>query len=346
MEAGVIVAHRHRDLRAVPRGADGPDHPAGTRGRRGAPRALPAHAHAGARDRRAVRRPRPPAHRPPRAGRDVQARGRHHRRQRRHPDRLRPVLHDHRRQVRLLRGRQPAAGDRAAHRHDAAQRHRRAHARGDADEPRRDQRRAADGARRGDRPVGHPRQPRRGQGDRPARHHPGGDGEADARRARPPRRDPHRRGPQAVRDPQRRGRAPGRGAPRRGQQGGGDPAAEGEAQAIDTVFRAIHEGGPDQGLLSYQYLQMLPQLAQGEANKIFVIPSEFTQALGGLSSALGNADRTPRSRRRPTARSRPPSRRSRGSWARATAGASRRRAGSRRAPACRGPGGSRPRGCR
>jgi regulator of protease activity HflC (stomatin/prohibitin superfamily) len=65
--------------------------------------------------------------------------------------------------------------------------------------------------------------------------------------------------------------------------------AEGEAQAIDTVFRAIHEGGPDQGLLSYQYLQMLPQLAQGESNKIFVIPSEFTQALGGLSNALGSA---------------------------------------------------------
>jgi len=63
--------------------------------------------------------------------------------------------------------------------------------------------------------------------------------------------------------------------------------AEGEAKAIDTVFRAIHEGNPDQGLLSYQYLQMLPQLAQGEANKIFVIPSEFSQALGRLGGALG-----------------------------------------------------------
>jgi regulator of protease activity HflC (stomatin/prohibitin superfamily) len=63
--------------------------------------------------------------------------------------------------------------------------------------------------------------------------------------------------------------------------------AEGEAKAIDTVFRAIHEGDPDQGLLSYQYLQMLPQLAQGEANKIFVIPSEFSQALGRLGGALG-----------------------------------------------------------
>src|ERR671938_127522 len=62
--------------------------------------------------------------------------------------------------------------------------------------------------------------------------------------------------------------------------------AEGEAKAIDTVFRAIHEGNPDEGLLSYQYLQMLPQLAQGEANKVFVIPSEFGQALAGLGGAL------------------------------------------------------------
>ena len=40
--------------------------------------------------------------------------------------------------------------------------------------------------------------------------------------------------------------------------------AEGEAKAIETVFGAIHDGAPDQALLSYQYLQMLPQLAQGE----------------------------------------------------------------------------------
>ncbi|HWT93132.1 MAG TPA: SPFH domain-containing protein [Solirubrobacteraceae bacterium] len=60
--------------------------------------------------------------------------------------------------------------------------------------------------------------------------------------------------------------------------------AEGEAKAIDTVFKAIHEGRPDQELLSYQYLQMLPQLAQGDANKIWVIPSEFSQALGGLAT--------------------------------------------------------------
>ncbi len=63
--------------------------------------------------------------------------------------------------------------------------------------------------------------------------------------------------------------------------------AEGDAQAIDTVFAAIHHGKPDKELLSYQYLQMLPQLAQGSANKVFVIPSEFTEAFSGIGRALG-----------------------------------------------------------
>jgi len=62
--------------------------------------------------------------------------------------------------------------------------------------------------------------------------------------------------------------------------------AEGDSKAIETVFQAIHDGRPDQELLSYQYLQMLPQLAQGPANKIFVIPSEFTQALGNIGQAI------------------------------------------------------------
>jgi regulator of protease activity HflC (stomatin/prohibitin superfamily) len=66
--------------------------------------------------------------------------------------------------------------------------------------------------------------------------------------------------------------------------------AEGEAKAIATVFDAIHAGNADQKLLAYQYLQMLPQLAQGEANKVFVIPSEFTQAFAGIGDALRRPD--------------------------------------------------------
>src|ERR671932_336044 len=68
--------------------------------------------------------------------------------------------------------------------------------------------------------------------------------------------------------------------------------AEGEAKAIETVFNAIHEGAPDQALLSYQYLQMLPQIAQGDANKAWVIPSEFSQALANVASRFG-ADGAP-----------------------------------------------------
>jgi regulator of protease activity HflC (stomatin/prohibitin superfamily) len=63
-------------------------------------------------------------------------------------------------------------------------------------------------------------------------------------------------------------------------------AAEGQAKAIQTVFEAIHEGNPDPQLLAYQYLQVLPQIAQGDANKVWIIPSELTRALGGISEKM------------------------------------------------------------
>jgi regulator of protease activity HflC (stomatin/prohibitin superfamily) len=63
--------------------------------------------------------------------------------------------------------------------------------------------------------------------------------------------------------------------------------AEGEAKAIIQVFTAIHDGNPDQKLLAYQYLQMLPQIAQGDSNKIWIVPSELGKALEGLGSVIG-----------------------------------------------------------
>jgi regulator of protease activity HflC (stomatin/prohibitin superfamily) len=63
--------------------------------------------------------------------------------------------------------------------------------------------------------------------------------------------------------------------------------AEGQAQAIGTVFKAIHDGRPDAELLAYQYLQMLPQIAQGTANKLWIVPSEMGKALEGLGSIVG-----------------------------------------------------------
>jgi regulator of protease activity HflC (stomatin/prohibitin superfamily) len=61
-------------------------------------------------------------------------------------------------------------------------------------------------------------------------------------------------------------------------------AAEGQAKAIDTVFRAIHEGNPDPQLLAYQYVQALPLIAQGESNKVWIIPAEFQRALGRIGT--------------------------------------------------------------
>jgi regulator of protease activity HflC (stomatin/prohibitin superfamily) len=62
--------------------------------------------------------------------------------------------------------------------------------------------------------------------------------------------------------------------------------AQGEGQAIQTVFQAIHDGQPDQSLLAYQYLQMMPKIAEGDANKVWIVPSEITKALEGLGSSI------------------------------------------------------------
>lgn len=65
--------------------------------------------------------------------------------------------------------------------------------------------------------------------------------------------------------------------------------AEGEAQAITTTFNAIHAGKPTQSLLAYQYLRMLPNLARGESNKVWIVPSELNDALKGLGQLAGTA---------------------------------------------------------
>jgi len=62
--------------------------------------------------------------------------------------------------------------------------------------------------------------------------------------------------------------------------------AQGEAEAIQTVFHAIHAGDPDSKLLAYQYLQTLPKLAEGDANKLWIIPSELTEALKGIGEGF------------------------------------------------------------
>jgi regulator of protease activity HflC (stomatin/prohibitin superfamily) len=63
--------------------------------------------------------------------------------------------------------------------------------------------------------------------------------------------------------------------------------ADAEAKAIETVFAAIHQGDPSQKLLAYQYLQTLPKLAEGESNKLWIIPSELTEAVKNIAEGFG-----------------------------------------------------------
>ncbi|MFD1937145.1 SPFH domain-containing protein [Nonomuraea mangrovi] len=68
--------------------------------------------------------------------------------------------------------------------------------------------------------------------------------------------------------------------------------AKGQADAIGMVFRAIHEGKPDERLLAYQYLQMLPEIAKGDANKLWIVPSEMGKALENLGGLFGGTKDT------------------------------------------------------
>lgn len=62
--------------------------------------------------------------------------------------------------------------------------------------------------------------------------------------------------------------------------------AEGQAKAIETVFQAIHNGNADERLLTYEYLKTLPEIARGDSNKLWIIPSEFAQAVSKVGGAI------------------------------------------------------------
>jgi regulator of protease activity HflC (stomatin/prohibitin superfamily) len=63
--------------------------------------------------------------------------------------------------------------------------------------------------------------------------------------------------------------------------------AQGQAKAIEKTFAAIKAGRPTPEMLAYQYLQTLPKMAQGDANKVWVVPSDFSSALQGFYKSLG-----------------------------------------------------------
>ena len=70
--------------------------------------------------------------------------------------------------------------------------------------------------------------------------------------------------------------------------------AQGEAQAIATVVQAIKAAGVDDTVLAYQRQQLLPRIAEGDANKVWFVPTDVTSALsrlglGGTGAGTGGA---------------------------------------------------------
>ena len=59
--------------------------------------------------------------------------------------------------------------------------------------------------------------------------------------------------------------------------------AEGEGQAIERVFGAIHNGNPTNDLIAIKYLEALAQIADGKATKIF-LPLETSGVMGSLGA--------------------------------------------------------------
>jgi regulator of protease activity HflC (stomatin/prohibitin superfamily) len=62
--------------------------------------------------------------------------------------------------------------------------------------------------------------------------------------------------------------------------------AEAEAKAVKQVFEAVRDANLDEAMLAYRYLEMLPQMTQGDANKVWIIPGELSGAIEKLSQAF------------------------------------------------------------
>ncbi|CAA9556322.1 MAG: Protein QmcA (possibly involved in integral membrane quality control), partial [uncultured Thermoleophilia bacterium] len=216
---GGLRRDRHRPIRA--------DRPPGPRGRGGAARPLQPDPQA--RPARPDPVPRPPeaARRHARAGHHLPAAAGDHGGQRHDLDRHGALLPCRGPGAGVVCRGEPDRGDGAARHHHAAQRHRLAVARGDADVARQDQPGAPHRPRRRHGSLGHPHQPHRAEVDRPARLDPGGDGEADAGGALQARHDPRGGGREGVGDPLGGGSAPVADPAGRGPAAGADPRGRG-----------------------------------------------------------------------------------------------------------------------
>jgi regulator of protease activity HflC (stomatin/prohibitin superfamily) len=62
--------------------------------------------------------------------------------------------------------------------------------------------------------------------------------------------------------------------------------AEAEAIATVKIYEGLRTADPQPNELAHRYLQALPEVARGDANKVWVIPAELTGALARLKDGL------------------------------------------------------------
>jgi regulator of protease activity HflC (stomatin/prohibitin superfamily) len=68
--------------------------------------------------------------------------------------------------------------------------------------------------------------------------------------------------------------------------------AKGEGEAIQTVYKAIHDGNPTNDLIAIKYLEALEKIADGKANKVF-LPFETSGILGSIAGSENCSKRKP-----------------------------------------------------
>lgn len=72
-------------------------------------------------------------------------------------------------------------------------------------------------------------------------------------------------------------------------------SAEAEATATVKIYEGLRSANPQPNELAHRYLQALPEVARGDANKVWVIPAELTGALARLKDGLtGTTPEVPR----------------------------------------------------
>lgn len=62
--------------------------------------------------------------------------------------------------------------------------------------------------------------------------------------------------------------------------------AQGEATALATIANTVNTQGVDDKVLAYEYLRALPDIANGTASKVWVLPVEVSKVMGAISEAL------------------------------------------------------------